>query len=485
MRPRQRRSAIAIVVVMVTLAIALLSGCEVGPDFRRPAAPTVEAYVPGAGAATRATPIVTGLAPSQQWWTAFQSPVIDQLVHQAIAANPDLDAAKAALRAARENAAAQRGTLFPSLSGTLSATRRQDPTGTLSPTLSSGASIFALRTGELDVSYSLDLFGQNRRQLESLVASADAQRFAMQAAYLTLVSNTVTAAISRASLQTQIDSTRALIHSDRGSLEILKNQYESGSISQAPLSAQEAVLAQVEATLPGLEAQLAAQQNLLASLTGRLPTQMPPVELNLSMLILPQQLPLVLPSQLVDRRPDVRQAEAQLHAATADVGVATASMLPQITLSADLGTTATQLSRLLQAGSNYWSYGGSLSQTLFQGGALLHKRRAAVALMDQAGAQYRSTVLQAFRDVADTLQALDADARTLEAQQRAAHAAADSLALVQRNLTLGCVTYLDLLTAQALYSQAVISRAQAQGAQLTDTVALFQVLGGDWWNGAT
>ncbi len=476
MKPPQRRSAVAMVVVMVTLAIALLSGCTMGPDFHRPAAPAVDAYVP-------AQPVATGLDPSQQWWTAFQSSMVDELVRQAIAANPNLEAAEAALRAAQENVAAQRGSLFPSLSGTASATRQQDANGTLSPTLSSGASIFNLRTAELDVSYSLDLFGQNRRQLESLVASAEAQRFAMQAAYLTLVSNTVTAAITRASLQTQIDATHELIRSDRDSLDILRNQYALGSISQAPVSAQEAALAQIEATLPGLEAQRAAQQDLLAQLTGRLPAQMPRIELDLSMLTLPRQLPMSVPSRLVDRRPDIRQAEAQLHAATADVGVATANMLPQITLSGDLGTTATQLSQLLKSGTNYWSYGGSLSQTIFQGGTLLHRRRAAVALMDQAGAQYRGTVLQAFREVADTLQALDADARALEAQQRAVRAASDSLALVRHNLQLGSATYLDLLASQALYSQAVIAQTQAQAAQLTDTVALFQVLGGDWWNG--
>jgi NodT family efflux transporter outer membrane factor (OMF) lipoprotein len=473
---------------IIVAIIATLPACTVGPDFHRPAAPAVDAYLSGGdgpgNASREAQQVDTGLAPSQQWWRDFQSPVIDTLVEQALSANPDLEAAQASLRAAQENVAAQRGALLPALSGTASGTRQQDPIGTLSPTLSTGTSIFSLRTGELDVSYSLDLFGLNRRQVESLQATAEAQRCAMQATYLTLIANTLNAAISRASLHTQMLATRELIRSARESLDILRRQAELGSISQAPVSSQESALAQIEATLPQLAAQEGAQQDLLAQLTGRFPAQLPAIELQLSMLSLPQALPQLLPSRLVDQRPDIRQAEAQLHAATADVGVATASMLPDITLSADIGTTATQLSQLMQAGTRYWSYGGSLSQTLFQGGALLHKRRAAVALMDQAGEQYRSVVLQAFREVADALQALQGDARASEAQARAERAAAYSLSLVQQNLQLGSATYLDLLAAQSLYGQAVVSHAQAQAAQMTDTVALFQALGGDWWNGS-
>jgi NodT family efflux transporter outer membrane factor (OMF) lipoprotein len=313
------------------------------------------------------------------------------------------------------------------------------------------------------------------------VATADAQRFELQATYLTLVSNAVTAAIMQASAHTQLQATREVIRTERESLEILRTQYALGSISMAQVSAQESALAQAEATVPAIEQQERVQQDLLAQLTGRFPAQMPQMELDLSGLTLPQQLPLSLPSQLVEQRPDILQAEAQLHAATADVGVALANMLPNISLSADLGTTATSLGGLMKAGTRYWTYGGSLSQTLFAGGALLHKKRAAVALMDEAGEQYRSTVLQAFRQVADTLSALDTDARTLEAQARAERAAADSLKLVRQNLQLGSASYLDLLAAEGLYSQAVVGLAQARAARLTDTVALFQALGGAWW----
>lgn len=479
---------------LLAIGIALLlGGCAVGPDFKPPPAPelaryssepvsdTVPAVTPG-GEAQHFNP---ALEISQQWWKAFASPDVDALVQQALDANPDLQAAQAALRAALENVAAQRSAFFPSVAGSYSYSKEQDPTATLSPTLSSGVPIFSLNTASLTVSYDLDVFGLNRRQVESLQASADAQRFQVQATYLTLISNTLTAAIMQAAARTQLDATRDLIRSARESLDVLNEQYRLGAISMAQVSAQESVLAQQEALLPALEQQESVQRDLLAQLTGKFPSQMPMTQRDLSMLTLPQELPLSLPAKLVERRPDIREAEAQLHAATADVGVAIANMLPDISLSAGLGATATVLSQLNQPGTRFWNYGASLSQTLFAGGALLHKKRAAVALMDQAGAQYRSAVLQAFRQVADTLAALQADARTLEAQARAERAAADSLALVKQNLQLGSASYLDLLTAQALYQQAVVSVVQARAARLTDTVALFQALGGAWWQGSS
>jgi NodT family efflux transporter outer membrane factor (OMF) lipoprotein len=467
----------------------LLSACAVGPNFHPPAPPDVQRYGSDAVADIVAIPTPggeaqhfnTGLEISQQWWSAFQSHDVDALVQQTISANPDLQAAQAALRAAVENVAAQRGAFFPTLSGSYAYSKEQDPVGTLAPTLNSGIPIFSLNTASLTVSYSLDVFGLNRRQVESLQASTDAQRYQMQATYLTLVSNAVTAAIMQAAAHTQLEATREVIRAGRDSLEILRHQYQLGSISMAQVSAQEAALAQQEALLPALEQQQTVQRDLLAQLTGRFPSQMPIVELDLSMLSVPQELPLSLPSKLVEQRPDIRAAGAQLHAATADVGVAIASMLPNISLTAGLGTTATALAQLNQPGTRFWNYGGSLSQTLFAGGALLHKKRAAVALMDQAGAAYRSAVLQAFRQVADTLAALQADARTLEAQTRAERAAANSLGIVRQNLELGSASYLDLLTAQGLYQQAVVALAQARAARLADTVALFQALGGAWW----
>jgi NodT family efflux transporter outer membrane factor (OMF) lipoprotein len=467
----------------------ILSSCAVGPDFKRPPPPDVAQYgnqpvtdisavsAPGG----EAQHFNSQLDISQKWWKAFASPEVDALIQQALDANPDLQGAQAALRAALENVAAQRGTFFPALSGSYAYSKQQDPLSTLAPTLNSGIPIFSLNTASLNVAYNVDVFGLYRRQVESLQADADAQRYQMQATYLTLVSNTLTAAIMQAAARTELQATHELIHSGRESLEVLHQQYGLGAISMAQVRAQESSLAQQEALLPALEQQQTAQHDLLAQLTGQFPSQLPPSELDLSMLTLPQELPLTLPAKLVEQRPDIRAAEAQLHAATADVGVAIANMLPDISLSAGIGTTAVALSQLSQPGTRFWNYGASLSQTLFAGGALLHKKRAAVALMDQAGASYRSTVLQAFRQVADTLAALQADARALEAQARAERAAADSLNIVQQNLQLGSASYLDLLTAQGLYQQAVVGLAQARAARLTDTVALFQALGGGWW----
>jgi len=470
----------------------LASACAVGPDFHRPAAPQVQGY--GAAPVTRTPAADTvggeaqrfepGLDIPAQWWTAFQSPPIDHLVATALAANADLQAAQAALRAAQETAAAQRGSYFPTVSATVSSNREQNAVGTLAPTLSSGASIFTLHTAQVDVGYAPDLFGANRRQVESLLASAEAQRFQMEATYLTLVSNVIVAAITQASVHTQLVTMQAIVADERESLEILRRQYQLGSISSAQVSAQEAMLAQSEAAVPGLQQQLAQQHDLLAQLSGRFPSELRDDELDLSMLSLPQALPLSLPARLVEQRPDVCAAEATLHAATAQVGVAIANMLPNISLTANAGTTAVRLGELLGPGTRFWSLGASLSQTLFAGGTLVHRKRAAVASMDQAAALYRSTVLQAFREVADTLAALQSDAVALDAQARAEHAAAESLAIAKQNMQLGSTSYLELLDAERTHTQAEAALAQAHAARLSDTVALFQALGGGWWNRA-
>jgi NodT family efflux transporter outer membrane factor (OMF) lipoprotein len=469
---------------------ALASACAVGPDFHRPAAPQTSGYLAAPPSATvaadtaggEAQRFVSGLDVPGQWWRAFQSPQVDELVRSALAANPDLQAAQAVLRAALETAAAQRGSYYPALSAGISSSREQDATGTLAPTLSSGASIFTLHTAQLDVAYTLDIFGGNRRQLESLLASAAAQRFQAEATYLTLISNVIVAAITQASVQTQLVTTHDMVDGEHQSLDILRQLYQQGSIASAQISAQETTLAQLEATLPALQQQLAQQHDLLAQLSGRLPAEWTAPDLDLSMLNVPQELPLSLPARLVEQRPDVRAAEASLHAATAQVGVALANMLPNISLSADAGTAAVSLGQLLGPGTRFWSVGASLSQTVFAGGTLLHRKRAAVAIMDQVGAQYRSTVLEAFREVADVLAALQADAATLEAQARAERAAAVTLAVVKQNLQLGSASYLDLLDAERNRLQTAVAVEQARAQRLIDTVALFQALGGGWWN---
>jgi NodT family efflux transporter outer membrane factor (OMF) lipoprotein len=467
------------------LGALLLAGCAVGPDFHRPAPPAVQEYrAPGAQPAAPAAGdesqrLQIGASVPERWWEAFGSRQLDALIDQVLAANPDIQAGQAALRAALESAAAARGALWPGLQASYQGERRQD-SGTLSPTLNSAAPIFTLHTAEVDLSYTLDVFGGNRRTVEALVSTAEAQRFELQATRLTLVSNAVVALISQAAAQAQISALQRIVQEEHAALEILRRQYAFGSVSLATVSAQEATLSQAEAALPALEQQRAQQQDLLAVLSGRAPSQMAALNVELSALTLPRELPLTLPAQLVRQRPDIRAAEAQLHAATAQVGVAQAALLPAISLSANSGSAAVQLSQLSAPGTRFWSLGGSLSQTLFAGGSLVHRKRAAVALMDQAADSYRSTVLQAFRQVADVLAALQADAAALAAQTRAESAAAQSLNLVVQNLKLGSVSGLDLIQAEHDHEMAVVALVQARAADLADSVALYQALGGGW-----
>jgi NodT family efflux transporter outer membrane factor (OMF) lipoprotein len=262
----------------------------------------------------------------------------------------------------------------------------------------------------------------------------------------------------------------------------LRAQYTLGAIAMADVVAQEATLAQAELTLPSLQKQLAQQRDLVAALAGRFPIGEPDEKFELSTLELPQDLPLSLPSKLVEQRPDVRSAEAQLHAASAQVGVAIANQLPQITLSASGGTTATQISQLFTSGTGFWSLAGALTQPLFDGGTLLHRKRAADAALEQAAAQYRSTVITAFQNVADVLHALHYDAAALNASLRAERAAAAGLDIAGQALQLGSISYLSLLNAEQAYQQTVIALAQARANRYADTAALFQALGGGWWN---
>jgi len=314
--------------------------------------------------------------------------------------------------------------------------------------------------------------------VESLAALAEASGFQLEATYLTLTGNVVAAAIQEAGLRAQIAATERVIALEREALRVLRRELELGAVAEGDVLAQEAALAQLETTLPPLKRQLQTNRDLLAVLTGRLPADSPPVVFELDDLRLPTDLPLGVPSRLVERRPDVRAAEAQLHAATAQVGVAIANLLPQVTITADAGSSATAMRDLFKAGTGFWSLGASLTQTLFEGGTLIHRKRAADAALDQAGALYREAVLTAFQNVADALHALDTDADALAASARSEDAAQKSLDIVHRQLELGSVSYLVLLNAQQTYQQAVIGAAQARTNRYADTAALFQALGG-------
>lgn len=474
--------------LIIATTIGMLGGCAVGPDFQAPAAPTTGRYtaqaLPASSAASNAGPeqrLVEGRDIPAEWWALFRSDGIDSLMRQAMAANPDLQAADAALRAARENVLAQQGAYFPSVSADYNATRQGVADPIASP-LSSGAATYTLHTGQLTVGFVPDVFGGNRRQVESLQAQADAQRYQLEAARLTLASNVVVAAVQHASTRAQIEATRELIDLASRQLTLLQRQQTAGQIGSADVAAQEAALAQAQVTLPPLEKQLAQLGNQLAVLTGSLPSDTVLPDFRLEQLQLPEELPLSLPSKLVEQRPDIRAAEAQLHAASAQVGVAVANRLPSFNLSAGVGSSALKFSQLFGAGTGFWSLGADVTQTVFDAGTLMHRQRAVQAGHDQAAALYRSTVLTAFQNVADTLNAIQSDARALDAAVVAERAAQRSLAIARRQHAAGSAGVLVELNAEQTLRQAMLGRIQSQANRLADSAALFQALGGGWWN---
>ena len=327
-----------------------------------------------------------------------------------------------------------------------------------------------------------DVFGLNRRTVESLQAQEQQARFALAATHITLSSNVAAAAIQEASLRGQIAATNELITINTDMLEILRTQFAKGYVGRLDVAAQESQLAQVTATLPPLLKQLAQQRDLLAVLSGGFPNQDLPEKFELSSLQLPQELPVSLPSQLVQQRPDVRQAEENLHSASAQIGIAVANRLPNFALTADAGSMALVFGKLFAGGAGFWDIGAGVAQPIFDGGTLLHRERAAKAAYTQASEQYRSTVLTAFQNVADTLNALQQDADALKAASAAKDAAAVTLDLARKQFQAGYVNYLGLLNAEQAYQQAVINLVQAQADRYADTAALFQALGGGWWN---
>jgi NodT family efflux transporter outer membrane factor (OMF) lipoprotein len=472
------------------LSLIALAGCAVGPNFKKPAAPDTSAYTPSPLSTTAATPNVTGGEAQHfvngsdiaaDWWTLFHSKPLNELIEQSLTNNHDLKAAQAALSAARENVQAQRGLYYPSVTGSFSATRQRQ-SGQIAPALSSNAFLYNLFTPEVSVSYVPDVFGLNRRTVESLKAQEQEVRFQMIATYTTLTSNVVVTAIQVGAAQMQIDATHELIDSAEKTLKILRYQLDKGYAGGLDVAAVEAQLAQFAATLPPLIKQEAQLRDQLAVLAGRFPSQAPAVNFDLATLQLPQDLPVSLPSTLVSQRPDVLQAEANLHDASAKIGIAIANRLPNIVLTANAGSSAPQMSQLFTSGTGFWGIGASLTAPLFQGGMLLHQERAAKAAYEQAAEQYRSTVLTAFQNVADTLTALEQDAEAVKAAAKAADSAKVTLDLTQRQWQSGYAGYLALLSAQQAYQQSRISLIQAQANRFADTAALFQALGGGWWH---
>jgi NodT family efflux transporter outer membrane factor (OMF) lipoprotein len=468
----------------------ILSSCAVGPNYKKPAPPPVHDYTAHPLTNLSSATNVAGGEPQHftmgqdiagDWWALFHSKALNDLIERALKANPDLKAAQAALQEAREGVLSQKGAYYPSITGDFAA-QRAKTSGSVSPNTYSGALYYSFYTPEVAVSYTPDVFGLNRRTVESLNAQAEQQRYALLATYITLSANVVSAAVQEAALRAEIGATTNLIAENTKALGVLRAQFSKGYASRLDLAAVESQLAQLAATLPPLLKQLAQQRDALAVLLGVYPSQEPAEKFELSSLALPQELPLSLPSKLVEQRPDVRQAEENMHAASAQIGVAIANRIPNITLTANAGSTALAIDKLFTSGTGFWEVGGQIIQPLFDGGMLLHKQRAAQAAYTQAAEQYRSAVLTAFQNVADTLNALEQDASGLKVAADSEQAARVTLNLTEKQLQTGYTGYLTLVTAETAYQQAVLTLVQAQANRYADTAALFLALGGGWWN---
>lgn len=479
--------------IIILLALCfVLSSCKVGPDFHAPLAPPTKQYTKfplpektittsSMGKAGKAQYFVSEQTIPKDWWKIFHSPALNQLIVEGLKNSPNVASAKAALRQAAENLNAQFGeSFYPQASANLSGMRtRINPVqfGT-----TSNPSIFNLFNASVSVSYTLDVFGKARREIEALCAQVHYEWFLLQGAQLTLTSNIVTTAITIASLREQIKATEDLILAQASQLGITQKQYDLGGISQIDVLSQQSQLAQTRASLPPLKQLLAENLHALSILIGRVPSLSELPVFDLKEFNLPTSLPVSLPSSLVRQRPDIRASEALLHAANAQIGVATANLYPQFNLSAGYGWEDTAMGSLFHPDNKVWNIGNAIAQPLFNGGALRAKRRAAIAAHDQAVAQYCQTVLLAFQNVADTLRALEHDAQELNAQRAAEISANRSLILTRKQYRLGSVNYVNLLIAERTYQQARINRIRAQAARYVDTAALFQALGGGWWS---
>jgi NodT family efflux transporter outer membrane factor (OMF) lipoprotein len=497
---------------LLVVSAVLVASCAVGPRYHRPQAPANAGYAPTPlPQSTAAAPVQGGEAQRLisdrdipfEWWELFQSPALNALVKRAFRANPTIVAAQAALVQAQELVYAQQGYFFPTVEGNYSFERQKiagnltldnvpgvegngdndtPPVQSLNTYPHTHPFFYNLHTAELTVGFVPDVFGANWRQVETLAAQRDAQRFALEATYITLASNVVAAAIQEASLRAQIEATQQIIAADETSLQILRDQFRLGFAMRIDVAVQEAALGQARMLLPPLQKQYEQTRDLIRVLVGNLPNQDVPQTFELDALELPPELPLSLPAKIIEQRPDVRAAEAQLHAANAQVGVAIAAMLPQFSITGTLGGNADQFPWIFRTGGPFWSLIGGVTQPIFEGGTLLHKKRAASAALKQAAAQYQSAVITAYQNVADTLHASLSDAEALAADVDAENSAKLTYDLTRRQMEVGYVNYLTLLNAQTAYQQTLLTRVQAQATRYGDTVALFQALGGGWWN---
>jgi NodT family efflux transporter outer membrane factor (OMF) lipoprotein len=494
------------------LLLATLTGCAVGPDFKRPAAPDANGYAPASSIseATASTPVLAG--ESQRfnskadipfdWWTLFQSPQLNSLIKRAFKANPSIESAQAALHQAQEYANAQEGFFYPTVGASYAASRNKlagnmggnspgvQGNGTAIQTYSNSGGpapynapvYYNFHVAQLTVGYVPDVFGLNRRQVESAQAQVDAQKLQLEATYITLASNVVAAAIQEASLRAQLATMEKIVDGNRETLVILRNQFRLGYVSGMEVAAQESALAFAEQSAIPLRKQLEQTRDLIRALAGNLPNEDVEENFELSTLHLPQELPLSLPSKIVEQRPDVRAAEEQLHFASAQAGVAIANTLPQFTISGAIGGMASNPSWMFRSGGGFFNLTADVAYTIFDGGTLRAKSRAAQQALIQAGAQYRSTVITALQNVADTLHIIQSDAEALKAADTSERAAQTAAILTRKQYEVGYVNYQTVLAAEQSHQLALVNLIQAQTNRLGDTAALYQALGGGWWN---
>jgi NodT family efflux transporter outer membrane factor (OMF) lipoprotein len=466
--------------------LALLTGCTVGPDFERPALPDAERYTAqpvSESTAATAEPVSGGQAQTlragatlpQQWWHTFGSARLNALVDEAFAASPSVTAARAALTQAEQLLRSQRGYQLPSVDLGVGAQRQKTFMNFDEPRVIGPLNLY---NADVSVSYGIDLFGGLRRRVEAQQAVVDVQRYELQATYQTLAGNVVTTSVQEASLRAQLEATQQIVAAQEELLAVAETRYQLGAIPYAQLLSARSELAAVRASLPQLQRSLAAAQAQLAVYLGKLPMQSTATNFSLDELTLPAEVPLGLPSELVRRRPDVLAAEAQLHRASAEVGVATADLLPKLTLGASAGASSNEWSGLFD--NRTFTVGADLVQPLFRGGSLLAQKRAAQAAYDRALADYRLTVLNAFKNTADAVQAVVADAESLRAQHEALRAAQHGLQLTEQQYRLGGASHLDLLTAQRQARQAQIDYLQRLASRYQNTAALMLAVGGEW-----
>jgi NodT family efflux transporter outer membrane factor (OMF) lipoprotein len=463
-----------------------LAGCALGPDFVRPQPPDVQQYTSGPQPTTtieadgKRQVLASGKTIAADWWRLFQSEPLDTMMRTALADNQDLQAAQARLRQSRDLLRVAYGSYFPAIDGNFTYSREKFSGAQFgAPSLSN---LFRLYSGTVSLSYNLDFLGATRRTVEADRAQAENQFFQLQATWLTLLGNIVNTSLSRAGYLAQIKAYEEIITIEERQLKITQAKEEAGIVPLSDVLSIRARLAATRATLTPVRQSLDQTGHLLATLVGKMPSRWQPPVVRLEDFTLPEQLPLSLPSKLVRQRPDILAAEALLHAASARIGVSTAALFPSFSVSANYGQNSSVLDQFFDSVGNFWRYGGGITAPLFHGGALWFQREAAIEAYREALATYRQTVLAAFAQVADVLKALDYGAKSLKEQAVALESAKRVLQLTQENYQAGIASYLDFLNADSQYQQARIGYIQAKTQRYQNTAALFNALGGGWWN---